>query len=62
MARNLIDGHMFTAVVLMVFLAQYRFMRLLRVEWGLYGVLLAYVSLVSYEIWLLKAPIDLPIL
>lgn len=49
-------------VVLMVFLAQYRFMRLLRVEWVLYGVLLAYMGLIGYEIWMLKGPIDLPIL
>jgi hypothetical protein len=49
-------------VILMVFLARYRFMRLLRVEWPLYGVLLAYLSLVGYEIWILKGPIDLPIL
>lgn len=49
-------------VILMVFLARYRFLRLLRVEWALYGVLLAYVSLVGYEIWMLKGPIDLPIL
>jgi hypothetical protein len=49
-------------VILMVFLARYRFMRLLRVEWALYGVLLAYLGLVGYEIWILKGPIDLPIL
>jgi hypothetical protein len=49
-------------VILMVFLARYRFMRLLRVEWALYGVLLAYLSLVGYEIWILKGPVDLPIL
>jgi hypothetical protein len=41
-------------VVLMVFLARYRFMRLLRVEWVLYGVLTAYVILISYEFWMLK--------
>ena len=49
-------------VILMVFLARYRFMRLLRVEWALYGVLLAYLSLVGYEMWMLKGPLDLPIL
>jgi Domain of unknown function (DUF5658) len=47
-------------VLLMVFLARYRFMRLLRVEWVLYGVLIAYVSLISYEVWMLKGPVDLP--
>jgi Domain of unknown function (DUF5658) len=40
-------------IVLLVVLARYRFMRLLRVEWVLYGVLIAYVSLVSYEVWIL---------
>lgn len=49
-------------VILMVFLARYRFMRLLRVEWVLYGVLLAYSTLIGYEIWMLKGPSDLPIL
>jgi hypothetical protein len=49
-------------VALMVFLARYRFMRLLRVEWVLYGVLIAYVALISYEVWMLKGPVDLPIL
>lgn len=49
-------------VILMVFLARYRFMRLLRVEWALYGLLLVYLCLVGYELWMLKAPIDLPIL
>jgi hypothetical protein len=51
-----------SSVVLMVFLARYRFMRLLRVEWVLYGVLAAYASLIGYEIWMLKGPVDLPIL
>jgi hypothetical protein len=47
-------------VMLMVFLARYRFMRLLRVEWVLYGVLIAYASLIGYEVWMLKGPVDLP--
>jgi hypothetical protein len=42
------------SLVLMVILARYRFMRLLRVEWVLYGVLIAYVSLIGYEVWMLK--------
>jgi hypothetical protein len=50
------------SIIFMVFLARYRFMRLLRVEWALYGVLVAYVSLISYEVWMLKGPVDLPIL
>jgi len=49
-------------VVLMVFLARYRFMRLLRVEWVLYGVLIAYAGLIYYEIWMIKGPVDLPTL
>jgi hypothetical protein len=43
----------------MVVLARYRFMRVLQVTWVLYGVLIAYVSLISYEIWLLKGPLEL---
>jgi hypothetical protein len=50
------------SIVLMVFLARYRFMRLLRVEWVMYGVLIGYASLVGYEVWMLKGPIQLPIL
>ncbi len=49
-------------VTLMVFLARYRFMRLLRVEWVLYGVLIAYVGVICYEIWMIKGPVDLPTL
>jgi hypothetical protein len=44
------------SVVLMVMLARYRFMRLVRVEWVLYGVLAAYTVLIGYEIWLQKTP------
>jgi len=51
-----------TGIVLMVVLARYRFMRLLRVEWVLYGVLLAYAGLIGYELWLLKSLGGLPIL
>ena len=47
-------------LVVMVILARYRFMRLVRVEWVLYGVLVAYICLIGYEVWLLKGPIDLP--
>jgi hypothetical protein len=49
-------------VLLMVFLARYRFMRLLPVAWVLYGILAAYVALISYEFGMLKGPVDLPIL
>ena len=50
------------SIVFMVFLARYRFMRLLPVGWVLYGVLIAYASLIGYEVSMLKAPLDLPIL
>lgn len=46
----------------LVILARYRFMRLLRVEWVLYGVLIAYMGLIGYEIWMLKSPSVAPIL
>ncbi len=47
------------SIMLMVLLARYRFMRMLRVEWVLYGVLAVYASLICYEIWMLKGPVDL---
>jgi len=43
------------AIVLMVILARYRFMRLIRVELVMFGVLGVYLWLVGYEIWMLKA-------
>jgi len=46
----------------LVILARYRFMRLLRVEWVLYGVLIAYIALIGYEIWMLRSPGAAPIL
>lgn len=49
-------------IMMMVVLARYRFMRLMRVEWVLYGVLIAYACLIRYEVWMLKGPVDLPIL
>jgi len=49
-------------VLLMVCLARYRFMRLLRVEWALYGILIAYTTLIGYEIWMLKGTAEMPIL
>jgi hypothetical protein len=41
-------------VMLMVFLARYRFMRLVRVELLLYGVLLTYFFLVGHELDMLR--------
>ena len=49
-------------VVCMVVLARYRFLRVVRVEFVLYGVLGIYMSLIGYEIWMLKGPVILPIL
>jgi len=49
-------------VMVMVFLARYRFMRVLRVDLVLYAMLLVYVGLISYEIWMLKASNSLPVL
>src|SRR5271154_6071080 len=42
-------------IVLMVFLARYRFMRVIRVELAMYGILLIYIWLVLYEIWMLRS-------
>jgi Domain of unknown function (DUF5658) len=47
-------------VTLMVFLARYRFMRVVRVEVVLYAVLGAYVGLLGYEFWMLRQLIDIP--
>jgi hypothetical protein len=49
-------------IVVMVFLARYRFMRLVRVELVLYAVLLVYAWLIGYEIWMLRSAGDPPIL
>jgi hypothetical protein len=42
-----------SSVMLMVFLARYRFMRVIRVELLLYGVLLTYLFLVGHEMAML---------
>ena len=49
-------------IVFMVFLARYRFMRLMPVEWVLHGILLGYMGLIGYEVWMLKGSLDLPLL
>lgn len=51
-----------TGIMVMVFLSRYRFMRVLRVDLALYAVLMVYTGLIGYEIWMLKASNDLPIL
>jgi hypothetical protein len=50
------------SIVLMVFLARYRFMRVIRVELVMYAVLMIYAGLISYELWMLKASGSLPVL
>jgi hypothetical protein len=50
------------SVVFMVFLARYRFMRLVRVDAVLYVVLIAYAGLIGYEVWMLKDLKELAIL
>ena len=50
------------SIMVMVFLARYRFMRIVRVELVLYGVLIGYVSLIGYEIWMLNGQVLLPLL
>jgi uncharacterized protein DUF5658 len=49
------------SVVLMVCLARYRFMRVVRVELVLYVVLVAYVILIGYEIQMLQKVLVLPL-
>ncbi len=50
------------SIVFMVFLARYRFMRLLPIAWMLYGVLIVYASLIGYEVYMLRAPLEASIL
>jgi uncharacterized protein DUF5658 len=50
------------SIILMVILARYRFMRVLRVAWVLYGLLIAYASLIGYELVMLHGPGALHIL
>ena len=50
------------SIVFMVFFARYRFMRLVRVEWLLYATLIAYATLIGYEIRMLKGPLEMPLL
>jgi len=45
-------------VAVMVVLARYRFMRLVRVDAVMYGVLIVYAVLLTYEFWMLKRLID----
>jgi len=47
------------SVVLMVCLARYRFLRLVRVEYALYAILIGYTILIGYEFWMLSLGKDL---
>ncbi len=49
-------------IVMMVFLARYRFMRMIRVEIVLYAVLTVYAWLIGYEIWMLNGSGEPPLL
>jgi hypothetical protein len=45
-------------VMVMVTLARYRFMRMVRVDVVMYAVLVAYAGLLTYEVWMLRELID----
>jgi hypothetical protein len=49
-------------IVALVVLSRHRFMRVIRVEIVMYLVLGAYLSLIGYELWLLKQPFEAMIL
>jgi Domain of unknown function (DUF5658) len=45
-------------VMVMVMLARYRFMRMIRVDVVMYAVLIGYSALLTYEFWMLRKLID----
>ena len=47
-------------VTLMVFLAHYRFMRVVRVDAVMYALFVGYGGLLCYEFWMLRALVDIP--
>jgi hypothetical protein len=47
-------------VMLMVLLARYRFLRVVRVEMALYAILVGYIGLLGYEFWMLRALFEIP--
>lgn len=49
-------------VIIMVLLARYRFMRMVRVQFVLYAVLVGYLSLLTYEYLMLRGAGDFPTL
>ncbi|HEY2685395.1 MAG TPA: DUF5658 family protein [Steroidobacteraceae bacterium] len=50
------------SLLALVVLSRYRFMRLVKVEVVMYLVLAAYISLIGYELWLLRGQVDPAIL
>jgi hypothetical protein len=50
------------SLLVMVILARYRFMRVIRVEMVMYAVLVIYAWLIGYEIWMLKVSGNMPVL
>ncbi len=46
-------------VLTMVYLARYRFMRVVRVEVVMYAIFVAYIVLLGYEAWMMRALIDI---
>jgi hypothetical protein len=54
-AKGAVTG---ACVLALVVMSRYRFMRVLPVEGMLYVVLAGYMSLIGYEIWLLKGHFD----
>jgi hypothetical protein len=47
-------------VLTMVYLARYRFMRILRVEVAMYVIFLIYLALLAYEFWMLRVLMIIP--
>jgi hypothetical protein len=45
-------------VMVMVMLARYRFMRVVRVDVVMYAILVAYSALLTYEFWMLRKLVD----
>lgn len=50
------------SIMVLVFLARHRFMRIVRVDVVLYAVLIGYASLFGYELWMLNGQGRLPLL
>jgi hypothetical protein len=49
-------------VILLVFLARYRFMRVIAVGTVMYAIFIAYAGLLGYEYWMFLALDDIPVL